>query len=907
MCDVPLCENTTPLNTLNEHSEIVVNSNDDNSSSDDDSTYGEDIDYVDASLPDVEIVSLEVVEIVYPEVGRIDDDILLTIKDDILREKLLNINLLIAKIDSLRDNPTPSSEVVDQKSSGSTTTHVDFSLYDSFIFDLSNDQFPPADRSDLNHEEFADELTHIMLLPELECFKFKIEPDPGDLTSINPGIRKNVSTTNVNVPLEDDQSSLFAYVVWIFLAFLTISRIVKTLVLAVSTRVSHPQLHFGNPECEVLEEPKKVIQALKDPSWIEAMQEELLQFKLQQVWTLVDLPHGKRAIGTKWVYRNKKDERGIVIRNKARLVAQGYTQEEGIDYDEVFAPVARIEAIRLFLAYASFKDFVVYQMDVKSAFLYGKIEEEVYVCQPPGFEDPEFPDRVYKVEKALYGLHQAPRAWYETFSTYLLDNGFQRGQIDKTLFIKRVKSDILLVQMSSMGELTFFLGLQVTQKDDGIFISQDKYVDEILKKFGFSTMKTASTPIETSKPLMKDENAEDVDVHLYRSMIGSLMYLTSSRPDIMFVVCACARFQVTPKVSHLHAVKRIFRYLKGQPKLGLWYPKDSPFDLEAYIDSDYASASLDRKSTTGGCQFLGSSLISWQYKKQTKVANSTTEVEYVAAASCCRQFWNTATARTLDNREIEITATIDSKVKIVTEASIRRHLKLKDSDGISTLPTTKIFEQLTLMGYGPVVQGEGLTHPVESHHIPTSAPSTSPPQISPTPRIPTRQESEVPQPRAPTQTPAADKAVSTCVDVKHGGAATTVTSLDAGQGSGNINKTPYMPHDSPLPRGHTLGSDESRMQHNELMDLDTKLSDRVVALETDSQQTKKIYGTAFTKLIKKVKKLKKTFKSSQARRKAKIVGRHEHNMESDFEFTAAEKVYTAEKGISTVEPVSTAG
>ncbi|GJU43903.1 putative ribonuclease H-like domain-containing protein [Tanacetum coccineum] len=237
------------------------------------------------------------------------------------------------------------------------------------------------------------------------------------------------------------------------------------------------------------EEPKKVIQALKDPSLIEAMQEELLQFKLQQVWTLVDLPYGLR---------------------------------------------------------------------------------EIYVCQPPGFEDPEFSDKVYKVEKALYGLHQAPRAWYETLSTYLLDNGFQR----------------------------------VTQKDDGIFISQDKYVDEILKKFGFSTMKTTSTPMETLKPLLKDAEAEDVDVHLYRSMIGSLMYLTASRPDIMFDVCACARFQVTPKVSHLHAVKRIFRYLKGEPKLGLWYPKDSPFDFEAYTDSDYDGA----------------------------IANSTTEAEYVAAA-----------------------------------------------------------------------------------------------------------------------------------------------------------------------------------------------------------------------------------------------------------------------------------
>nr|GEZ86633.1 copia protein [Tanacetum cinerariifolium] len=175
------------------------------------------------------------------------------------------------------------------------------------------------------------------------------------------------------------------------------------------------------------------------------MQEELLQIKLQEVWTLVDLPYGKRAIGTKWVFQNKKDERGIMIRNKARLVAQGHTQEKGIDFDEVFAPVARIEEIRLFLAYASFKDFVVYQMDVKSAFLYEKIKKEVYVCQRPRFVDPNFPDKVYKVEKALYGLHQAPRAWYETLSTYLLDNGFHKGKIDKTLFIRRLKDDILLV------------------------------------------------------------------------------------------------------------------------------------------------------------------------------------------------------------------------------------------------------------------------------------------------------------------------------------------------------------------------------------------------------------------------------------------------------------------------------
>nr|GEU43786.1 putative ribonuclease H-like domain-containing protein [Tanacetum cinerariifolium] len=276
-----------------------------------------------------------------------------------------------------------------------------------------------------------------------------------------------------------------------------------------------------------------------------------------------DLSKDKWVIGTKWVYRNKKDERRIVIKNKARLVAQGYTQEGGVDYDEVFAPLARIEAIRLFLAYASFKDFAVYQIDVKIAFLYERIEEEVYVCQPPGFEDPKFPDKVYKVEKALYGLHQAPRAWYETLSTYLLDNGFHRGQNDKTLFIKRHKDDILLVQVyvddiifgSTKKEL-------IKQKSDGIFISQDKYVVEVLKKFDFVNVKTTSTPMESNKPLIKDEEVEDVDVHLYRSMIGSLMYLPKSRPDITFAVCACARFQVNPKTSHLHVVKRIFRYLK---------------------------------------------------------------------------------------------------------------------------------------------------------------------------------------------------------------------------------------------------------------------------------------------------------------------------------------------------------
>ncbi|GJU54773.1 retrovirus-related pol polyprotein from transposon TNT 1-94 [Tanacetum coccineum] len=317
-------------------------------------------------------------------------------------------------------------------------------------------------------------------------------------------------------------------------------------------------------------------------------------------------PKRKRAIGTKWVFKNKKDERGIVIRNKARLVAQGYTQEEGIDYDEVFAPVARIEEIRLFLAYASFKDFVVYQIDVKSAFLYGKIEEEVYVCQPLRFEVPDFTNRVYKVEKAL-----------------------------------RRRMKYLLVKIN------------------------------MLKKFGFTEVKTASTPIETQKHLLKDENGEEVDVHMYRSMIGSLTYLTFSRPDIMFAVYACARYQVNPKVSHLHVVKRIFRYLKGQPKLGLWYPKDSLFDLVAYIDSDYAGASLDRKSTTG--------VNAGNSKLMLLGINLILLVKVNAA-----------------RHNLLLLVKVNAARHKLTAAG--ENLQLEDAEGVDCLPNATIFEQLALMG-----------------------------------------------------------------------------------------------------------------------------------------------------------------------------------------------------------------
>ncbi|GJW78220.1 uncharacterized mitochondrial protein-like protein [Tanacetum coccineum] len=259
-------------------------------------------------------------------------------------------------------------------------------------------------------------------------------------------------------------------------------------------------------------------------------------------------------------------------------------------------------------------------------------KEENINSTNPSLEDVSIFDKDHPLDQVIRDLQLATQI--RKMSKNLEEHGKPKKKELCNAFEKLMHEKF---QMSSMGELTFFLGLQVQQKKDGIFISQDKYVVEILKKFGFTEVKTASTPMETQKPLLKDEDGEEVDVHMYRSMIGSLMYLTSSRPDIMFAVCACARYQVNPKVSHLHAVKRIFRYLKGQPKLGLWYLKDSPFDLVAYTDSDYAGASLDRKSTTGGCQFLRCRLISWQCKKQIVVANSTTKAEYVAASSCCGQ------------------------------------------------------------------------------------------------------------------------------------------------------------------------------------------------------------------------------------------------------------------------------
>ncbi|GJW54421.1 retrovirus-related pol polyprotein from transposon TNT 1-94 [Tanacetum coccineum] len=299
--------------------------------------------------------------------------------------------------------------------------------------------------------------------------------------------------------------------------------------------------------------------------------------------------------------RNKLDENGVASRNKARLVAQGYNQQEGIDYDETYALVSRLESIRILLAYACALDFKLFQMDVKSAFLNGFINEEVYVAQPPGFIDFEKPNHVYKLKKALYGLKQAPKAWYDRLKSFLIEHEYKIGMVDNTLFTKNKSSNLIIVQiyvddiifsstcqdmcddfakimhdefeMSMMGILNFFLGLQIKQIKGGIFFNQSKYITEMLTKFGLEDSKPMKTPMSSDTKLMKDEECESVDSTNYRGMIGSPLYLMASRPDIMFSVSLCARFQEDPKTSHLEAVKRIFRYIKGTTHLGLWYPK----------------------------------------------------------------------------------------------------------------------------------------------------------------------------------------------------------------------------------------------------------------------------------------------------------------------------------------------
>jgi hypothetical protein len=329
------------------------------------------------------------------------------------------------------------------------------------------------------------------------------------------------------------------------------------------SRVAHFCEHYSFVSCI---EPYRVEDALRDLDWVVTMQDELNNFTRNEVWHLVVRPN-QNVVGTKWVFRNKQDEHGVVTRNKARLVAKGYSQVEGLDFDETYAPVARLESIHILLAYATYHGFKLYQMDVKSAFLNGPIKKEVYVEQPPHFEDSEYPNHVYKLSKALYGLKQAPRAWYECLRDFLITNGFKVGKADPTLFTKTIAKDLFICQiyvddiifgstnkssceefsrimiqkfeMSMMRELKYFLGFQIKQLQEGTFISQTKYIQDILKKFGMKNAKLIKTPMGTNGHLDLDTRGKSVDQKVYRSMIGSLLYLCASRSDIMLLVCMC--------------------------------------------------------------------------------------------------------------------------------------------------------------------------------------------------------------------------------------------------------------------------------------------------------------------------------------------------------------------------------
>eukprot|EP00253_Pinus_taeda_P030339 PITA_30339 len=419
--------------------------------------------------------------------------------------------------------------------------------------------------------------------------------------------------------------------------------------------------------CHV-DDPIHFENAIKDKKWIEAMDEEMNAIERNKTWDLVELPKGKEIIGVKWVYKTKCNAEGNIERHKARLVVKGYKQQYGRDYEETFAPVARMETVRAVLSIEAHNKWKVYQMDVKSAFLNGVLMEEVYIEQPLGYEKKGEEHKVYKLKKALYGLKIAPRAWYSRINSYLLENGFEKFEGDPTVYIKEKYGKFLIFvlyvddviftgndvyfienfkavmkeefQMTDMGLLRYFLGIEVDQNENGIFISQARYVNEVLGRFNMQECKTSITPTVMGLKLSKEDINKDFDPSLYKSIVASLMYLTATRPHIMFAVSLISRFMERPKEAHWEAAKKIMRYVKGTKRFGILYNVSEHSDLVGYTDSDWAGSVDDRKRTPGYVFHMGSGAISWASKNQSIVALSTVEAEYVAATiATCQAVW----------------------------------------------------------------------------------------------------------------------------------------------------------------------------------------------------------------------------------------------------------------------------
>ncbi|RVW21330.1 Retrovirus-related Pol polyprotein from transposon RE1 [Vitis vinifera] len=406
-------------------------------------------------------------------------------------------------------------------------------------------------------------------------------------------------------------------------------------------------------------------EAEKDDKWIEAMKEELRMIEKNDTWELVDRPQHRKVIGVKWVYRTKLNADGSVNKYKARLVVKGYSQVFGVDFSETFAPVARLDTIRMLLALTAQKGWKTYQLDVKSAFLNGYLQEEIYVEQPEGFQVKGQEEKVYLLKKALYGLKQAPRAWYSRIDEHLQSLGFVKSPSEATLYVKGTDANLIVVsvyvddllvtgsneklvkefkaemlkvfEMTDLGLMSYFLGMEVKQDHDGVFISQKKYAKEILNKFHMDDCKRTSTPMNQKEKFSKDDGTEKVDESQYRSLIGCLMYLTATRPDIMFSVSLLSRFMHCASEVHFQAAKRIVRYIKGTTNYGIKYSYCQNFKLHGYSDSDWAGSIDDMRSTTGFCFNFGSGIFSWSSKKQDVIAQSTAEAEYVAANATVNQ------------------------------------------------------------------------------------------------------------------------------------------------------------------------------------------------------------------------------------------------------------------------------
>ncbi|KAE8681124.1 hypothetical protein F3Y22_tig00111342pilonHSYRG00188 [Hibiscus syriacus] len=365
-------------------------------------------------------------------------------------------------------------------------------------------------------------------------------------------------------------------------------------------------------------EPVSFQEAVQEKKCRDAMDEEIKAIEKNDTWELTSLPKGHKAIGVKWVYKTKQNAKGEIERHKARLVAKGYSQKAEIDYDEVCAPVARLETIRLIISLAAQNKWKIQQMDVKSAFLNGVLEEELYIQQPPGYEVKGHEDKVLKLKKALYGLKQAPRAWNSRIDKYFQENGFNKY----------------------MGLMAYYLGIEVKQQNDGIFISQESYAKEILKKFKMENCKPISTPAEYGIKMTKHEEGESVDPTFFKSLVGSLRYLTCTRPDILHAVGLVSRYMESPTTTHFKAAKRILRYLKGTIDFGLFYSVSNDYKLVGYSDNDWGGDIDNRRSTTGFVFFMGDIAFTWMSKKQPIVTLSTCEAEYVAATSCvCHAIW----------------------------------------------------------------------------------------------------------------------------------------------------------------------------------------------------------------------------------------------------------------------------